>query len=332
VAVCASRSSFIIHHSALFAAIIVALSMTGAAALAQPYPSRPIRLIVPYPPGGATDIVARMLGQKLGDVFGQQVVIDNRAGGGQVIGTDLAAKAAPDGYTLILVSITHTINPALHKKLPYDSIKDFTPITLVAASPQILIVHPSVAAKSVSELIALAKGKAGGLNYASSGNGSGGHLAMELFKSMTGTRMTHIPYKGAGPALTDLIAGQTQAMFTSPLAALPHVKTGKLRALAMASKTRSLAAPDLATVGETVPGYEASLWYGLLAPAGTAKPIVARLHGEVVTALKLSDVVERLSSQGVEPIGSTPEELAAFMQSETAKWGKVVREANIRLD
>ena len=306
--------------------------MTGAAALAQPYPSRPIRLIVPYPPGGATDIVARMLGQKLGDVFGQQVVIDNRAGGGQVIGTDLAAKAAPDGYTLILVSITHTINPALHKKLPYDSIKDFTPITLVAASPQILIVHPSVAAKSVSELIALAKGKAGGLNYASSGNGSGGHLAMELFKSMTGTRMTHIPYKGAGPALTDLIAGQTQAMFTSPLAALPHVKTGKLRALAMASKTRSLAAPDLATVGETVPGYEASLWYGLLAPAGTAKPIVARLHGEVVTALKLSDVVERLSSQGVEPIGSTPEELAAFMKSETAKWGKVVREANIRLD
>jgi tripartite-type tricarboxylate transporter receptor subunit TctC len=155
---------------------------------------------------------------------------------------------------------------------------------------------------------------------------------MELFKSMTGTRMTHIPYKGAGPALTDLIAGQTQAMFTSPLAALPHVKTGKLRALAMASKTRSLAAPDLATVGETVPGYEASLWYGLLAPAGTAKPIVARLHGEVVTALKLSDVVERLSSQGVEPIGSTPEELAAFMKSETAKWGKVVREANIRLD
>jgi tripartite-type tricarboxylate transporter receptor subunit TctC len=315
----------------LFAAA-AALSMAGAAAQAQPYPSRPIRLIVPYPPGGATDIVARSLGQKLADALKQQIVIDNRGGGGQVIGTDLAAKAAPDGYTLILVTITHTINPALHKKLPYDSLRDFTPITLIAASPQILVVHPSVAAKSVSELIALARAKAGVFNYASSGNGSGGHLAMELFKSMTGIQATHVPYKGAGPALTDLIAGQTQAMFTSPLAALPHVKSGKLRALAMAGKTRSPAAPELATVAETVPGYEASLWYGLLAPAGTAKPIVGRLYDEFTKALKFADVVERLSSQGVEPVGSGPRELQEFMRAESAKWAKVVTAAGMRAD
>jgi tripartite-type tricarboxylate transporter receptor subunit TctC len=309
-----------------------ALALLALAVAAQPYPSRPVRLILPYPPGGATDIVARALGQKLGDALGQQFVIDNRGGGGQVIGTALAAEAAPDGYTLILVTITHTINPALHRKLPYDSLADFTPVTLVAASPQILVAHPSVAAKSVSELIALAKAKPGGLNYASSGNGSGGHLAMELFKSMTGVQMTHVPYKGAGPALTDLIGGQVQVMFTSPLAALPHVKTGKLRGIAMASRTRSQAAPDLPTVAETVPGYEASLWYALLGPARLPQPVVATLNAETIRALRLPDVAERLTGQGVEPAGGTPAELAAFMKSETAKWGKVVREARIGLD
>ena len=297
------------------------------------YPHKPIRLIIPYPPGGATDVIARTLAQKLTDSMGQSVVVDNRGGGGQVIGTDLAAKALPDGYTLIMVTITHSINPSLHKKLPYDSIRDFAPITLVAASPQILVAHPSLGVGSVKELLNLPKAKTGGINYASSGNGSGGHLAMELFKSMTGLNLVHVPYKGAGPALTDLVGGRVQLMFTSPLAALPHVKSGRLRALAMASRKRSQAAPELPTVAESgVPGFEASLWYGLLAPAGTPRGIVTRLHDVTVKALQLRDVVERLSSQGVEPIGGSPQELAAFLKSETAKWARVVKQAGIRVD
>jgi len=323
-----------------FLSSVVALTLFFAAAghAAQSadikdYPHKPIRLIIPYPPGGATDVIARTLAQKLTDAMGQSVVVDNRGGGGQVIGTDLAAKAQPDGYTLIMVTITHSINPGLHKKLPYDSIRDFTPVTLVAASPQILVAHPSLGVSSVKELLNLPKAKTGGINYASSGNGSGGHLAMELFKSMTGLNLVHVPYKGAGPALTDLVGGRVQLMFTSPLAALPHVKSGRLKALAMASRNRSPAAPELPTVSESgVPGFEASLWYGMLAPAGTARGIVTRLHDETAKALQLPDVVERLSSQGVEPIGGSPQELAAFLKLETAKWARVVKQAGIRVD
>jgi tripartite-type tricarboxylate transporter receptor subunit TctC len=297
----------------------------------QTYPDRPIRFIVPYPPGGATDIVARGLAQKWGEAFGQQVVIDNRGGAGQILGTELGARAAPDGYTLLLISITHSINPALVPKLPYDSLRDFTPISLLALSPQIFVAHPGVPAKNVPEFVAYTKAKAGQVNYASSGNGSGGHLASELFKFMTGASMTHIPYKGAAPALVDVVAGQTQVMFTSPLAALPQVKAGRLRALGMAGAKRSPAAPDIPTVAEQgVPGYEASLWYGLTGPAGLPKPIVTTLHAETVKALAQADFRERLLSQTVEPLGTTPEELRAFVVSETAKWGKLVRTANIR--
>lgn len=314
-------------------ALLAAASLCATLSIAGSYPDKPIRLIVPYPPGGATDIVARSLGQKLYETFGQQVVIDNRAGGGQVIGTDLAAKAAPNGYTLLLATITHAINPSLRAKLPYDSLKDFAPVTLVAASPQILIAHPSVAAKNVTELIALARARPGQLNYASSGNGSGGHLAMELFKSMTGLQIAHVPYKGAGPALTDLIGGQVQIMFTSPLAALPHVRAGKLTALAMAGARRSEAAPELPTVAESgVPGFEASLWYGVLAPAGTPNAVVTALHRALTAALKAADVRDRLLTQGVEPIGSSAREFENFMRSETVKWGKVVKAAGMRPD
>jgi len=315
--------------------------LTAAPGSAQPpapragpgYPERPIRFIVPFAPGGATDIVARGLGQKWGEVFGQQVVIDNRAGAGQILGTELGARAAPDGYTLLLISITHAINPALVPKLPYDSLRDFTPISLAALSPQIFVAHPGVPAKNVPEFIALAKAKAGQLNYASSGNGSGGHLASELFKFMTGAPMTHIPYKGAAPALIDVVAGQAQVMFTSPLAALPQVKAGRLRALGMAGAKRSPAAPDIPTVAEQgVPGYEANLWYGVTGPAGLPKSIVATLHAETVKALAQPDFRERLLSQTVEPLGTTPEQLRAFVVSETAKWGKLVRTANIKTE
>lgn len=323
---------------ALRIAISCALLAAGHAAAQVPggmpsYPFKPVRLIVPYPPGGATDIVARALAQKFSDSMKQQVVVDNRGGGGQLIGTDLAAKATPDGHTIILVTITHSINPSLHRQLPYDSIRDFSAISLVASSPQILVAHPSLGAGSVRELLSLAHTKPAAINYASSGNGSGGHLAMELFRGMTALRLVHVPYKGAGPALADMLGGQVQLMFTSPLAALPHVKNGRLRALAMASRSRSKAAPDLPTVAESgVPGFEASLWYGLLAPAGTSQPIITRLHTETVKTLRLPDVAERLSSQGVEPHGSTPQELLAFLKAETVKWAAVIRQAGIRLD
>lgn len=314
-------------------ALVAAASLCGTPSIAQTYPDRPIRLIVPYPPGGAADIVGRSLGHKLNDSLGQQIVIDNRAGGGQLIGTDIVAKAAPNGYTLILITITHSINPSLYAKLPYDSIRDFTPVTLVAISPQILVAHPTLPVKNVGELLAYLRARPGQLNYASSGNGAGGHLAMELFKSMAGVQLTHIPYKGAGPALTDLVGGQVKLMFTSPLAALPFVKSGKLTALAMASARRTEAAPDLPTVAESgLPGFEASLWYGVLAPAGTSNAVVATLHQALTAALKAPDVRERLAAQGVEALGSGQREFLDFMRSETVKWAKVVKIAGIKTD
>jgi tripartite-type tricarboxylate transporter receptor subunit TctC len=314
-------------------ALAVVISVFAISCAAQAYPDRPIRLVIPYPPGGATDIVARSLGQKLNDSLGQQLVIDNRAGGGQLIGTDIVAKAAPNGYTLILITITHSINPSLYAKLPYDSIKDFAPVTLVAISPQILVAHPSLPVKNVGELLAYLRARPGQINYASSGNGAGGHLAMELFKSMAGVQLTHIPYKGAGPALIDLVGGQVKLMFTSPLAALPFVKSGKLTALAMASARRSEAVPDLPTVAESgLPGFEASLWYGVLAPAGTPNAIIVTLHNALTAALKAPDVRERLAAQGVEALGGGAREFQAFMRSETIKWAKVVKFAGIKTD
>ena len=315
-------------------AVLTGLALTlCSAAYAQSYPSRPVRLIVPYPPGGATDIIARGVAEKAGQTLGQQVVVDNRGGGGQIIGTDLVAKAVPNGYTILLPSVTHSINPGLQPKLPYDSIRDFSAVSLLASGANVLVVHPSVAARSTKEMIALLKSRPGQINYASSGNGSGGHLAAELFKTMTGTDMTHVPYKGGGPAYVDLIAGQVSLMFTSPVATLPHVKSGKLRALATTGAKRSSAMPDLPTIAEAgLPGYEATLWYGILAPAGTPAVIVNMLHKHVVGAVSQPDLRERLGALGVDIVGSTPAEFSTHIQRETAKWAKVIKAANIRPD
>ena len=301
---------------------------------AQSYPVKAVRFIVPYPPGGATDIIARSIAAKLTTALGQQFVIDNRAGGGQKIGTALAAKSPADGYTLLLVSVTHAINPALDNKLPYDSTKDFTPITLIASSPNAVVLHPSVPATSIKGLIALAKAQPGKLNLATSGNGSGGHLAGALFQAMAGVRMTTIPYKGGGPAYVDLMAGQVALMFTSPNPTLAYARAGKLRAIAMTSAKRSPAAPELPTVAEAgnLPGYEASLWYGVMVAASTPREIVNLLHSEITKAARSRDVAEPLTAFAIEMIASTPDQFAAYLHSETEKWGRVIREGNIRAD
>ncbi len=303
-------------------------------ATAQGYPARTVRFIVPYPPGGATDILARAVGAKLTSTLGQPFIIDNRGGAGQKIGTSLAAKAPPDGYTILLVSVTHSINPSLDSKLPYDSLKDFAAITLAASSPNVVVVHPSVPAKTMKELIALAKAHPGKLNMATSGNGSGGHLAGALFQSMAGVRMTTVPYKGGGPAYVDLMGGQVEVMFTSPNPTLTYAKAGKLRAIAMTSAKRSHAAPELPTVAEAagLRGYEASLWYGIMVPAGTPREIVQLLHGEITKALQAREVRDPLIAGGADIIASTPDEFLVHLKSETDKWAKVIREANIRAD
>jgi tripartite-type tricarboxylate transporter receptor subunit TctC len=313
-------------------AVLLAAPWTINGATAQTYPTKPVRFVVPYPPGGATDILARMIGGKLSNSLGQQFLVDNRPGAGQKIGTGMVAKSAPDGHTILLVSVTHSINPALDANLPYDSLKDFAPITLAASSPNVVVVHPSVPVKSVKELIALAKSRPGELNMATSGNGSGGHLAGALFQSMAGVKMTTVPYKGGGPAYVDLIGGQVQVMFTSPNPTLSYAKAGKLRALAMTGAKRSPAAPELPTIAEAagLPAYEASLWYGIVAPGGTPDTIVRLLHREITKALGSTDVREPLAARGVEVIGSTPEEFVKHIRSETEKWAKVIKEANIR--
>jgi tripartite-type tricarboxylate transporter receptor subunit TctC len=304
---------------------------------AQPaagYPAKPVRFIVPYPPGGATDIISRSIGTKLTAALGQQFNIDNRAGGGQKIGTALAAKAPADGYTMLLVSVTHSINPGLDPKLPYDSIKDFTPVTLVASSPNVVVMHPSVPATSVKELIALAKAHPGKLNMATSGNGSGGHLAGALFQSLAGIRMTTVPYKGGAPAYVDLMGGQVEVMFTSPNPTLSYAKAGRLRAIAMTGAKRSPAAPELPTVAEAagLRGYEASLWYGIMLPALAPREIVQLLHSEITKGVQARDVREPLAGYAVEVIASTPDEFAVHLRKEMDKWAKVIREANIRAE
>lgn len=313
-------------------AISAALFAGAPAVAADQYPQRPVRLIIPYPPGGAGDIVGRLLGNSLSAAMGQQFVSDNRGGGGQIIATQISAGAAPDGYTLFLASATHSINPALRNKLPYDTLRDFAPITLVAESPLVFVVHPSLKAASIRELIALAKTQPGRINYASSGPGTGGHMSVELLKSLTGIDLVHIPYKGAGPALVDVVAGQVQMICTSPLPAMPHVKSGRLRALAMTSLKRAPAYPEVPTVAETVPGYQSTLWYALLAPAGTSQAIVKKLHDETVKVLVAPQMREQLQALGATPVGNSPQELQKFIGSEIAMWTRLVKQANIRLD
>ena len=297
---------------------------------AENYPQRAVRVIIPFPPGGAGDILGRMVTVRLTEAFGQQFINDNRPGGGQVIATELAARANPDGYTLFLASATHAINPSLLKKLPYDSLKDFSFITLVADSPLLCVANPGLGAGNLKELIAIAKSKPGRINYATSGPGTGGHLAVELIKYNAGIDMVHVPYKGAAPALTDVIGGQVQFMCTSPLAVLPHVKSGRLRAIAMTSSKRSRAAPDIPTVAEQgLAGYQASLWYQMLAPANTPEPVLQRLHQHITRVLKLPDFIEQLALQGGEPLGSTPQEARRFTQVEIDRWANLIRKTNI---
>jgi len=323
-------------RGALFLIVMLAWGLIFQSNLwsAEIYPQRAVRLIVPYPPGGAGDIVGRMLSAKLTEALGQQVVVDNRGGGGQIIATEITAKAPPDGYTLFLASATHSINPGLRRgKLPYDSIKDFAPITLVADSPLVFIANPALGVSGIKELVAAAKARPGRINYASSGPGTGGHLSVELLKFQTGIDLVHVPYKGAGPALIDLIGGQVQVMCTSPLPAMPHVKSGKLKALGMTSRTRSRAAPEVPTVAEQgLPGFESSLWYALMGPAATPQTVIRRVHAETVKILKSPELAEQLLSQGAEPVGSSPQELSRFIKSEIDRWTRVITQANIRAD
>lgn len=301
---------------------------------AQAYPAKPIRLVVPFTPGGSTDILARLVGQKLGEAFGQQVIIDNRPGAGGNIGVELVAKSLPDGYTLVMGHIgTFGVNPSLYPKLPYDPIKDFQPITLFAKVPNLLAVNPSLPVKSVKDLIALARAKPGALNYGSGGNGSAAHLATEYFKLLSKTDIQHIPYKGTAPAITDLISGQVSMAITGVPPLLPHVKSGRVRAIAVATSKRLPLLPELPTIAETgLPGYEATQWYGVLAPAATPKDIVTRLNAEIVKALQRPEVKERLASEAAEPVGNTPEQFQAFIKAEIARWAPVVKASGARPD
>ena len=290
--------------------------------------------MVPFAAGGATDVLARLVGERLTATLGQQVVVDNRPGAGGNIGSDVVARAEPDGYTILMGAVgTHAINPSLYPKMPYDPVKDFAPVTLVASVPNVLVVNPEVPANSVQELIDLAKAKPGELNFASSGNGTSIHLSGELFKAMTGTDIVHVPYKGSGPAVTDLLGGQVQMMFDNMPSSLPHVKAGKLRALGVTSAKRSPALPEVPTIAEAgVPGYDATSWFGILAPAGTPEPVVTRLQGAIVQALGEPEMRQRMADLGAEPVGDTPAEFGQFIAAEIAKWAKVVNDAGVKLE
>ncbi len=321
-------------HYKLLGCLVVALGLIcPGMALGQDYPTKPVRLIVNYPPGSGSDIVMRLIAVKLGSALGQQVVVENRGGASGHIGTEMIAHAVPDGYTLGSTTAAIISSWSLYPKLGYHIEKDIDPVVLVASVPFILVVHPSLPVKNVTELIALARAKPGVFNYASTGNGSTPHLAMENIKLQERISITHVPYKGSSPALTDLLANQVQMMFANTLSSLPMVKAGRLRALAISSNKRSPSAPDLPTVAESgLPGFEASTWFGMLAPAGTPKAIIARLNGEVRKILQMPDVLERLKAQGADPIGSTPEEFRDYIKSELVKWEKVVKAAGVRIE
>ena len=303
-------------------------------AYAQPYPTKPIRFIVPFVPGGGTDITARAIGQKLSEAFGKPVVVDNRPGAGGVIGADLVAKAVPDGYTLLLGSPGPlTINPNLQSKMPYDTLRDFAPVSLATISPFILVIHPSVPASSVKELIALAKDKPNALNYGSAGNGSVAHLSAEQFKALTGIQLTHIPYKGSSQTAVDILSGRLQLLFENLPVVLPHIRSGKLKALATGTRNRSALVPELPTMIEAgVPGYESSTAFGVLMPAKTPRVIVTRVSAEIAKALQGGDVKEGLAARGFEPVGSTPEQYTAQLREELQRVARVVKLANIRLE
>ena len=317
----------------LIRAAALALLVQPLFASAQAFPDRVIRIIVPSTTGGAADLLARLVGQHMSEAFKQPVIVDNRPGAGNIIGTDAVAKAAPDGYTLLMAINNHAINATLYKKLPYDPIADFAPVSLVASTPHILVVHPSLGVKNVQELVAAAKAKPGSINYASAGNGTAAHLAAELFKLEAHIDLTHVPYKGLAGALNDTLAGTTQVMFPSPLSALGQVKAGKLVALAVTTKQRSKSMPDLPTLAESgVPNYEFDSWFGLLAPRGTPAPVLAKLHSGVVQALNTKAMQDRLVADATEPVGSSPDEFRRFLAAEVDKYAKLIKAIGLKAD
>ena len=313
-------------------AVVVAASFSFAASAA--YPERPIRFIMPYPAGGSIDTAGRAVAQKLADTFGQQIVIDNRTGSGGTIGTETGARAAPDGYTLVMGGTgTLALSPHLQKKLPYDPVRDFAPVTMLIASPYVLVVHPSVAAANVKELVALAKARPGQINYGSGGNGSAPHFASEMFNTAAGIKLVHIPYKGSTPAVIDLIGGQVQVMFTGIPSVLSYIKSSRVRALAVTGRERTAALPDVPTVIESgVPGYVVSPWFGVLVPARTPQAIISTLHREIVKVLRTPAIRERFPTEGVDPVGDTPEHFGAYIKEELVKWGKVVADTGMRAE
>lgn len=313
--------------------VALALLLAGGSAIAQKsnYPDKSIRFIVPFPPGGGTDIVARVMAQKLSEAFGQSVVVDNRGGAGGTIGAEIAAKSTPDGYTMIMVSGSYAVNAGLYK-LPYDPVNGIDTVSLVGTGPFIVALHPSMPSTNVKQLIALARAKPGAINYGSTGTGGITHMATELFRLMANVNIVHIPYKGTGPALNDLIAGQIQLVFGAMLATLPHVKSGRLRGIAVTGPKRSPAAPQIPTVSESgLPGYEVTLWYGVWGPKGLPKDVPSRWHAELVKILQSPDMRGKLGTEGLEAAGSTPEEFRAHLRSEVEKWAKVIKDANVSI-
>ena len=320
-------------HGLAPAALMAVAFIHAGAANAQAYPTKPIRLIVPQSAGGSTDLVARPLAQKLTEAFKQAIVIDNRTGAGSTIGSDLVAKAAPDGYTLLAVAASFSMSPSLYKNLPFDPIRDFAPITQLSAFPNILVVHPSLPVKSVKELIAYAKARPGQLNFGSSGVATGTHLSMEQLMYLTGIKMVHVPYKGGAPGVNALLGGEVQVNFATISTALPFVKAGRLRALAVSTARRSASAPEVPTIAESgIPGYDYASWIGLLAPAKTPQPIIALLNAESVKAIHAPDLKVILDVEASEPIGNSPEQFAAILKTEVARWAKVVKAAGIKAD
>lgn len=313
--------------------IIAGILLCAGRTMAQDYPAKPIRFIIPLAPGGGGDILARSIAQKLNEKWGQPVIVDNRPGGGGVIGTEVVAKAPADGYTILMIATNHTVNPSLIPKLPYDAIADFAPVTQLTASPNILVLHPSLPAASLKELIALARQRPGQLNYSSAGNGTAGHLAAELMKMMAKIDVVHVPYKAAPQALSDLVSGQIQLQFSNLMTALPHVKSGRLRGIAVTTLQRSPAIPELPTMDQAgLRGYRVDQTYGVVAPGRTPAPIIARLNGEIVNILKSPDIGQRMSAEGAMLVGNTPQEYLEYLKAELQKWTKVVKEVGIRLD
>ena len=323
-----------IWRKLLFATIVAGVTTIPArTAHAQTYPVKPVRLIVPFPPGGPADVLGRLFGQKLSEGWGQPVVVENRSGAGGNIGAEAVAKSAPDGHTLLLIANSHTINASLYSSLPYDPVRDFTPISQVASYMLVLVTHPSVPAASVAELVALARSRPGQLKYASAGNGTMTHLAAEMFRLATGTHMIHVPYKGAAPATSDLLGGQVNLMFNNPVSSFPHVKAGKLRSLAVTGASRLATAPEVPTIAELgYPGFEASTWYGFLGPAGMPKDIVNKAHDDILKVLQLRDVQERLAAQGFDSIGTTADRFGEVLRSDVERWRQVVKASGLRAD